>query len=103
MVIAKYGLSDPGDHSEIGKANSFMRNRKFDIGEQAGDIPLIFKTSFGNGNVIFLGDASYFQIPVLMHNWNFIAKLFYENLYSKKNSSRSVFNALQITITFIGF
>ena len=101
MVIAKYGLSDPGDHSEIGKANSFMRNRKFDIGEQAGDIPLIFKTSFGNGNVIFLGDASYFQVPVLMHNWNFIAKLFYENLYSKNSSFKYILNRLQIIIILL--
>ena len=101
FIIAKYGLSDPGDHSEEGKANSFMRNRKFNIGEYASDIPLVFKTSFGKGNVVVFGDASYFQLPILMYNWKFIAKIFYENLYSENNFFKFVLNILQVIIIFL--
>jgi len=101
LVIAQYGLSDPGDHSAIGEINSFMRNRKFDVGEAAGDIPLVFNTAFGKGTVTVFGDASYFQIPVLMYNWNFIAKLLYETLYSNHNTAQLILSIVQLIIVVL--
>ena len=101
IVIAKYGLSDPADNSEMGVKNSFMGNRKFDIGERAGNIPLVYNTRYGEGNVVLFGDASYFQVPIMMYNWNFIAKLFFEVLYTKKSYIFSIIQLVIILLVFV--
>ena len=71
LITAKYGISDPADPS-TGIEGGYMGNRKFDLGERAGDIPLAYRIGLGKGAVIFLGDTSYIQAPIPMYNWKFL-------------------------------
>lgn len=74
LVIAKFGLSDPADLAS-GLAGGYMGNRKFDVGERFGDIPLAYRSAYGKGAVVLFGDTSYIQVPVLMYDWSFVSRV----------------------------
>lgn len=74
IIIGKYGTSDPAN-MEAGLEGGYLGNRAFDIGESAGDIPLMYSTVYGKGSVVAFGDGSYGQLPGNIYNWEFISKL----------------------------
>ncbi|MCL1803622.1 MAG: hypothetical protein FWG30_08310 [Eubacteriaceae bacterium] len=86
LVAAKYGNSDPANPFDL---EGRLGNRMFDIGEEAGDMPLVYRAFYGNGSVTVFGDASYFQMPSHVSNWEFVNKIIRDTSTAKVLSKYS--------------
>ena len=68
LMIGKYSFSDKPNPSAPG----FLGNRSYDDGEELGDIILAASDTYGAGNVLVIGDTSYFYDTSISRNHRLI-------------------------------
>ncbi len=74
VVLARYGYSDWGEPSAY--AMSYLGDRKFNPGEQLGDLLLVAERRYGRGTVLVFGDTSPFQSGALVRSQRFVERCF---------------------------
>jgi len=84
IIVGSYGFSDPGDYANSGRG-AYLGNRRYDHGEQLGDVVLVAGSYYGKGKVIVFGDTSSFQNSALCYSFSFLNNIF-SFLFSKNSS-----------------
>ncbi len=74
LVFGKYGFSDMPDPLNVGQGGR-LGNRSFDKDEMAGDLVLVARKTYGKGKVIFFGDTTSIQAPVIATTHIFMEKI----------------------------
>jgi len=75
ILTAPYAFSDAGDRSNAGQ-EAFSGDRRWEPGEQVGDLVLAAAARSGRGRVVLFGDTSTFQNIMLPWSYEYVAALF---------------------------
>lgn len=74
VIAGKYGYSDIGNPANLER--SYLGDRRYNPGEQLGDICLVAEATYGGGRVLVFGDTSPFQNGALVTCWAFVQRTF---------------------------
>lgn len=73
VVVARYGYSDVGNIMAVERA--YLGNRRYDPGEQLGDLVLVAAREYGKGRVLVFGDTSPFQNTAMVTSHCFVTRV----------------------------